>query len=259
MDIDTMKCSKYQPMIDLAVGGDLSHSEQEKLEHHLSECRTCSEEMKMAQSAYKRIAALGAAELKQPKPRRTIDAVLGRITVDQTPRDHSLPAWLGSVFDGIKAFNKPRLSFALSGVIVIGILFVLLTAIIYRSGTDNKYLESPYTSLQQGSFLVPSVSETEILIRFLETNLPEDELQKLKNLQQPFAQNGDMVIIEAQTLETLIRLLKNSQRLNRLLILRLLQRNPELRDIEISDGLNQSELKLLAKKRSELAKIIGGT
>lgn len=77
-----MKCSKYQHMIDLAIGGDLSPSEQTKLERHLCKCAACSQEMQVARSAYKRVAALGFVVPKQLKPKKTVDAVLGRITAD---------------------------------------------------------------------------------------------------------------------------------------------------------------------------------
>jgi hypothetical protein len=188
-----------------------------------------------------------------------LDKVVSRLSLNRLPNSGSRLRLLFRSLKSLMGVKRFRLTFALMSSAAMVVLAILMVLTIHRLDTQNKKVETSLASLQQHGSDDSSLREEEILLKFLKSNLDDSALQKLQTLNQPFANNGDVVIFESHTLESLLSSLQESQRLNRLLIMRLLRRNPELREIEIRDGLNRSELKLLVKKRSQIAKLFGET
>jgi hypothetical protein len=238
-----MNCKHYQKLLHLNRPGEIPPKQRRKLQRHLGRCTACSQEKIKIEKADEYIAAA-----REKKPELTdpglvsagiLHAIRGtQVTSRKNPLDFlSLP--------------KTRLALIGISAILIGVFFLQEFLVLYRvSQLEKMMAQQPGKQAGFQKILTAKLSRNRVIRVFEESEL-------LKNARlNDVETGGDRIQLNSSTLNALLKSYRELQRENRLLLLYLREKFPELEDIFLKDALDLKELEKIIKGKSKNIKYI---
>ncbi len=242
-EVTKMSCKNYQKLLHLNRPGEISPRQRRKLEQHLARCGTCSQEKIRIEKADHNITAAREAKPELTDPGLLTAGILRTIRGLQfTPRKNRLDF-----------LSLPKIRLALIGIsaILIGVFFLQEFVVLYRvSQLEQKMARQSGKQAGFHEVLTAKFSRGSVIRAFEKSEL-------LKNVRLDDAEAGDVpIVLNSSTLNALLKSYREMQRENRLLLLCLREKFPELEDIFFEDALDLKELEKIIKGKKKNFKYI---
>lgn len=246
-----MSCKKYEKLLYLNRAGELSDSEKKLLEQHLRECGACRDFNHAIRQSVSALSSLKSAVPKLDQPELLTKAILMQIArPKRSTQKLSLRDRIGRLSDWI-ATAKIRWASALVIVLLLGVLVVQQLQIIYRiSRLEEKVAgESRLAAIDQGALVNRFLDQRDLI------SADDLRLRKSDSLAY-FRLPEDWVIVRKQDLQAWLEYYEALRRTNEATLSRLESGLSNIEGVSIKDGLNQREVRLLFKKKKEIARLL---
>ena len=236
-----MSCKHYQKLLHLNRPGEISPGQRRKLQRHLNRCAACSKEKIKIEKADDYIAQVRKTKPELSDPgllsagiMRTIRGI--RFTRRKNPLD-------------FLALPKTRLALIWISAILVGIFFLQEFLVLYRvSQLEHKMSQQPGKQTGLHEVLTAKFSRGSV-IRAFEKNA------FLKNARHDDME-GDSIELDSRTLYALLKSYHELRQENRLLLLYLREKFPELADIFFENTLDVKKLeKFINSKKKNFKNI----
>jgi len=220
-----MSCKHYQILLHLNRPGDISPRQRRKLERHLVQCAACSQEKTRIEKADQYIKTVRETTPKLKEPGLLTAGILRTIRGTQfLPRKNRLDF-----------FSLPGTRLTLIGIsaLLVGAFFLQEFLVLYRvSQLEQKIARQSSKQAGLVEILTAKFNRGRV-IHALETG------EWLNNLHlDRREQGGDRIVLDSRKLGALLKSYRELLRQNRLLVLYLREKFPELEKIIREDGLD---------------------
>ena len=238
-----MSCKNYQKLLHLNRPGEISPGQRRKLERYLTRCAACSQEKIKIEKADDYIAAVRETKPELTEPGLLSAGILRTIRGTRfSPRKNPLDF-----------LSLPKTRLALIGIsaILIGVFFLQEFLVLYRvSQLEQKMSQQPGKQAGFHEVLTAKFSRGSVIRAF-------EKSEFLKNARLDETETADdPIVLNSSTLYALLKSLRKLQRENRLLLLYLREKFPELEDIFFEDALDLKKLEKIIKGKKKNFKYI---
>ena len=246
-----MSCKKYEKLLYLNRAGEPSGSEKKLLELHVRGCEACRDRYHSMRRSLVALKLLQEAVPKLDQPELLTKAILRQIArPNRSNQEYSLRDRIDRL-SGRIATPPIRWASALVIILLLGVLVMQQFQIIYRISR----LEEKVASESQ----LAAINQDALVNRFLDQSdlIRADDLRLRKSDSLAyFRLPEDWVIVRKQELQAWIESYETLRRTNEAALSRLVTGLSHIEGVSIKDGLNQREVRLLFKKKKEIARLI---